>query len=124
MRGRDWLRIDGNSAIAGVGVIASPNPTSICRRKMAVPSFAVSSTRKPPYSWVSRISVTFHTRRVEIQPIILDGLHADGSENFPNHLSLVLQKPLQIEVFCRSEIRAAPKAKKHCAFEDKSLAMG
>jgi hypothetical protein len=59
MRGRDWLRIDGNSVMAGVGVIASPNPTSIFRRKMAVPNFAVSSTRKPPYSCVSRISVTF-----------------------------------------------------------------
>lgn len=36
--------------LAGAGVIASPNPTSICRRKMAVPGLAVSGTRKPPYS--------------------------------------------------------------------------
>ena len=42
----------------------------------------------------------------------------------PDHLSLVLQEPLQIEVFCRSEIRLAPKAKKHRAFEDESFAMG
>ena len=76
MRGRDWPRIDGNSVMAGAGVIASPNPTSICRRKMAVPSFAVISTRKPPYSCVSRISVTFHTRRIEDQSVIFDGLHA------------------------------------------------
>ena len=40
MRGRDWLRIDGNSVMAGVGVIASPNPTSIPGRKMAVHDFS------------------------------------------------------------------------------------
>jgi len=31
---------------------------------------------------------------------------------------------VQVEIFCRSEIGTSPEAKKHCAFEDKSIAMG